>query len=186
MKKLLGLVLLLGASTSWSAPVTWTLDGVVLANQLPDSSYEYSNLTGSFAYDADTNAFSDISIHSEPGNYFGGATDYTDDAYTAWKPSAIESPSSTSVIFNAFSQAAALCPDICDMVLTLNFAVALTNAGGNIALSGNEAIVGQSWGLVTSRGIVSGSINAVPVPAAVWLFGSALAGLGWMRRKQSA
>jgi hypothetical protein len=26
-------------------------------------------------------------------------------------------------------------------------------------------------------------ITAVPVPAAVWLFGSALAGLGWMRRK---
>ena len=27
------------------------------------------------------------------------------------------------------------------------------------------------------------SVSAVPVPAAVWLFGSALAGLGWMRRK---
>ena len=27
--------------------------------------------------------------------------------------------------------------------------------------------------------------NIVPVPAAVWLFGSALAGLGWMRRKQT-
>ena len=28
-------------------------------------------------------------------------------------------------------------------------------------------------------------ITLVPVPAAVWLFGSALAGLGWMRRKQT-
>jgi hypothetical protein len=27
-------------------------------------------------------------------------------------------------------------------------------------------------------------LQAVPVPAAVWLFGSALAGLGWIRRKQ--
>lgn len=27
--------------------------------------------------------------------------------------------------------------------------------------------------------------STVPVPAAVWLFGSALAGLGWMRRKQT-
>jgi hypothetical protein len=26
---------------------------------------------------------------------------------------------------------------------------------------------------------------AVPIPTAVWLFGSALAGLGWMRRKQT-
>jgi len=28
--------------------------------------------------------------------------------------------------------------------------------------------------------------SVVPIPAAVWLFGSALAGLGWIRRKQSA
>jgi len=27
--------------------------------------------------------------------------------------------------------------------------------------------------------------SVVPIPAAVWLFGSALAGLGWLRRKQS-
>jgi hypothetical protein len=27
--------------------------------------------------------------------------------------------------------------------------------------------------------------SAVPIPAAAWLFGSALAGLGWMRRKQA-
>ena len=29
------------------------------------------------------------------------------------------------------------------------------------------------------------AITAVPVPAAVWLFGSALAGLGWLRRRQA-
>ena len=29
-------------------------------------------------------------------------------------------------------------------------------------------------------------VTAVPVPAAVWLFGSALAGLGWMRRQPNA
>jgi hypothetical protein len=27
--------------------------------------------------------------------------------------------------------------------------------------------------------------NVVPIPAAAWLFGSALAGLGWLRRKQT-
>ena len=35
-------------------------------------------------------------------------------------------------------------------------------------------------------GEIRGQINAVPVPAAVWLFGSALAGLGWFRRRQTA
>jgi hypothetical protein len=34
--------------------------------------------------------------------------------------------------------------------------------------------------------LATGWTVAVPVPAAVWLFGSALAGLGWMRRKQTA
>jgi hypothetical protein len=34
--------------------------------------------------------------------------------------------------------------------------------------------------------LVSASFSVVPIPAAVWLFGSALAGLGWMRRKQTA
>jgi hypothetical protein len=29
------------------------------------------------------------------------------------------------------------------------------------------------------------SASVVPIPAAVWLFGSALAGLGWLRRKQT-
>jgi hypothetical protein len=29
-------------------------------------------------------------------------------------------------------------------------------------------------------------VEAVPIPAAVWLFGSALAGLGWLRRRQTA
>jgi hypothetical protein len=29
-------------------------------------------------------------------------------------------------------------------------------------------------------------VNTVPIPAAVWLFGSALAGLGWLRRRKTA
>jgi len=39
---------------------------------------------------------------------------------------------------------------------------------------------------LTIRSLSSGSISAiseVPIPAALWLFGSALAGLGWVRRK---
>ena len=33
--------------------------------------------------------------------------------------------------------------------------------------------------------IFGGAASVIPIPAAVWLFGSALAGLGWMRRKQT-
>jgi hypothetical protein len=36
-----------------------------------------------------------------------------------------------------------------------------------------------------SRYAYIGASTIVPIPAAVWLFGSALAGLGWMRQKQT-
>ena len=41
---------------------------------------------------------------------------------------------------------------------------------------------GPGGGTVELDNIV---VSAVPVPAAVWLFGSALVGLGWLRRKQT-
>ncbi len=39
---------------------------------------------------------------------------------------------------------------------------------------------------ITADTFVPGPPPEVPIPAAVWLFGSALAGLGWLRRKQTA
>jgi hypothetical protein len=41
---------------------------------------------------------------------------------------------------------------------------------------------GFGFGTVELDNVV---VSAVPIPAAVWLFGSALAGLGWLRRKQT-
>ncbi len=75
--------------------------------------------------------------------------------------------------------------------LYLSFAAPLTNAGGVIDVSGYETgEVYDPGGLVIagSRTIVSGQVFAssvVPVPASVWLFGSALGGLGWVRRRLS-
>ena len=47
---------------------------------------------------------------------------------------------------------------------------------------------GQIVGVGTLSDGSSGAfmLTAVPVPAAIWLFGSALAGLGWLRRKTQA
>jgi hypothetical protein len=45
---------------------------------------------------------------------------------------------------------------------------------------------GNQWGPgYASVEVDNIAINAVPIPAAVWLFGSALAGLGWLRRKST-
>jgi hypothetical protein len=74
------------------------------------------------------------------------------------------------------------------------------SGGGQVQLVasglGETLVFGEQWSGLTrvefgSAGSNGGQeidnivVNAVPIPAAVWLFGSALAGLGWMRRKQS-
>jgi hypothetical protein len=50
------------------------------------------------------------------------------------------------------------------------------------AWQGLVSVQFDTVGAVYTDNIVT---NVVPVPAAAWLFGSALAGLGWMRRKQT-
>jgi len=75
-------------------------------------------------------------------------------------------------------------------------------AGGtvstNFITSGlRTATFGSEWAGLESVTIIANTdgaldyrldnivVSAVPVPAAVWLFGSALAGLGWMRRRKT-
>jgi len=41
-------------------------------------------------------------------------------------------------------------------------------------------------GLGLAPGIDNVQLNAIPIPAAVWLFGSGLGLLGWMRRRKTA
>jgi hypothetical protein len=48
-----------------------------------------------------------------------------------------------------------------------------------------QAVVADCCEVFGSLAVDNVTVNVVPLPAAVWLFGSALAGLGWIRRKQS-
>ena len=174
MKKFFGLALFLLALSAQAAPVTWTLDGVVFANG--------NTATGAFNYDADTNIYSEVSIQTSGGGSYGSL------GFSVWGGG---SPNITG-----FIQADSL-PDATDEpVFILAFTESLTNTGGTIALSLSFA-TGQPSAIATCSdpacqsasappglAVTSGSVTAVPLPAAVWLFGSALAGLGWMRRKQ--
>ena len=51
-----------------------------------------------------------------------------------------------------------------------------------VNLSSVEFIVGTGAPFASLTNIV---VSQVPIPAAAWLFGSALAGLGWLQRKQA-
>jgi len=73
-----------------------------------------------------------------------------------------------------------------DFIFALTFASELSNSGGENALGGY--FFADHWTDLSFdhySDIASGSVVAsvVPIPAAVWLFGSALAGLGWLRRR---
>lgn len=56
---------------------------------------------------------------------------------------------------------------------------------GTTSLTFDSALLGDSLGDEILASLQDTSINVVPIPAAGWLFGSALAGLGWLRRKQT-
>lgn len=147
-----------------AAPVEWTIDSLVFDDGGSGS--------GSFTYDADTNFYSNIDIVTTSGTSFGGA------AYDVVNDFAPNSSDFLVAIIVPFSGAPAL---------QLGFATQLTNVGGVVTIDyAVESQCGDGCEIPVSdyRSISSGQISAVPVPAAVWLFGSALAGLGWLRRKQ--
>ncbi len=67
-----------------------------------------------------------------------------------------------SVSFGGFAAISTICWTSCTATWTLDFPNSVQVAG-----------FATAW-------------SVVPLPAAVWMFGSALAGLGWMRRRQTA
>jgi len=154
------------------------LDGVTFAD-------DYT-AEGSFVFDADLGGFnagvySDISITS----YSANGTRFADQLGTGGLHAADRVAFSNNV----------------DYFFGLVFESGLTNAGGSVELvpdignatnsvdGGCSTFIGcaapdiNNFRLITGGRVIA---NVVPIPAAVWLFGSALAGLGWMRRRQTA
>ena len=181
MKGIVAILLAFSSTIAWAVPVTWTLDSVLLEeSEYPSGDLAYRTLTGSFVYDADTNTYSEILIKSEAGSYLWFGNIYSEDARTRWS-APIESPTDSGVILNAYTD----CFDLfCETSLSLSYGSALTNVGGTIVLSGQEDHVEFGLGVGGSRYIVSGSLvgTVVPIPAAIWLFVSALAVFGWRRK----
>ena len=160
MRALVTVVFCLLAQASFAAPVTWTLENG-LAGALP--------LTGSFAFDADAGLYSDIDIYQN-----GGASPILTDAN----------------LDESGSTASTLVLDLSGFQLSyvFSFETPLSNAGGVVNFSGyvfDESEFGDLCGGLAVCANLSGQVVAsvVPIPAAAWLFGSALAGLGWSRRR---
>ena len=172
----LTVAIFLSASFSVSAaPVVWTVNNAQFADG--------GTLAGSFAFDANTLEYSDVALTTTAGSsagfQFAGSQTYSSATY--------------GTFLGLQELITSSAPISCDGGLTcltdlrLDFASALTSSGGTIGILTDfqtQEGVERSDDLVNARLLISGTITAVPVPAAVWLFGSGLVGLGWLRRRQ--
>jgi len=174
MRNLFLLSIFLCSASAYAIPVTWTLENVAFDDG--------GTASGSYTYDAATNTFSNISvITTDTGSAVSGA--FYDDAcnFTNCRPDSLQG---LVVVFEKL-----FAPDDIEFVFVLRLEGPMTNAGGTLNLkvgSGCNGTSCESYLGLYGRSVVTGSVSAVPVPAAAWLFGSALAGLGWIRRKQEA
>jgi hypothetical protein len=128
---------------------------------------------GSFTYDTDSGLFADVSITTSAGTILDGAFFDAaactnagcspDDGIQAWKSG-----------FSTIQRS-----------LFLLFDGPMTNADGTLHLVPSSSGEIELNGIETLRLVVSGSITAVPIPAAMWLFSMSLMLLGCMKRRYS-
>jgi hypothetical protein len=158
MRHVFGVILLFIAGIASAAPVTWTLNGVTFDDG--------GTATGQFDYDADLKQYSNVSITTSFVN------EYPSQIYNLAEP-ADSSP--TSLYAWSIESPGAL---------VLFFIGSPAAAGDTVEIATTSYEVYGEFPV--ERYVTSGTVSSVPIPAAVWLFGSALAGLGWLRRKQTA
>jgi len=169
MRHLLTVLLLLISMTANAIPVTWTLENVVFEDG--------GTVVGSYTYDAETNTYTNVSITTTgfgdfPGSLFDDACNVS-----TCHPDYIDSRPVFEIANGANLE----------RIVVLSLEGAMTNSGGvlDILVGGTGNDISAEWDdILRRRNVVSGSVSAVPVPATAWLFGSAIAGLGWYRRNQ--
>lgn len=130
--------------------------------------------------------FYNVDFEAQTYSTFGGVEAF-------WTNLAAAGIASTAIntVLNAEGPSTLVNNDVADF-----YTVVVASTGGTVLNSKASSLVGY-WGChwencgydffpppASIR--TSWSLAAVPVPPALWLFGSALAGLGWLRRKPVA
>ena len=197
---IIGAALTVLSLASHAAPITWQLTGVTFASgEVAGAAPFDGTATGSFTYDADTNVYSNVNITTTGSGYWGtdncgnsalcGTYIRATDLYSTLSATSLQATPTASDPANAIGYYG----------ISMQFAgVGLTNAGGTVDLFTTGGTDGEGIcataacdptgaGAVSAfRGFSGGSVSAVPIPAAAWLFGSAILGLfGIARRKRA-
>jgi len=167
-----------------SASITWEVDITLPASDVDDTPTPSVGLiTGTFVFDTDTLVISDVNV-SATGTTFAPSSEFL---------------ISTFDVYSASSRTFELLPVLPSSDLTRVEDVAikldppgLSIAGGVVDVTSvttylcNDSTCGDFTETYSSNQ-VTGTLTAVPLPTAAWLFGSGLLGLiGVARRKKVA
>ena len=136
--------------------------------------------SGTFDYDADTNIFTDVNVTTTSGSLLSGAN------YVSSHSSSFNPGFSTGLRFLTAPP-----PSGHSGLTTLSIIfITLTNAGGIFDLLTGAGVTAREDTCLDvacdtrliKRTVVSGTLSAVPLPAAGWLMMMALGLLGWRRQ----
>jgi hypothetical protein len=179
MRSILVAVMIFASASVAAFPVTWTL-----------SDFEFNDggtANGTFVMDSDNGYISAVNIYTTDGVAFVG------DVYDSLGAGVPNEEFFPGYFIQFFTDNYPGQTNETAFVLFTGSDFLLEDAtGGTYSMNGaeytciNEDPCNANFvELRTTNSIGMGNISAVPVPAAVWLFGSALAGLGWLRRRKT-
>ena len=167
----------LASQSAHAIPIRWTIGSV-----FPDGAAwltQGGRLTGGFTYDADTGVYSDISLQTFSFGYAGSL-------YTIYQPGQRDHDSEITAFVSTTGGV------LGQNEINLWLPATLTNAGGEVGIFGIVEGVCVEIGPITGgvclptqshTGYLGSFVTGVPIPAAAWLFGSALCVMGGLRCK---
>ena len=166
-------ILILPLGSASATPISWTLENWVFDDG--------GTASGSFVFDADTNAYSNISITTTLGSTLGGASYGIPD---------LASPGNSTI---AVWVTGPMADFTGTPLVAVQWLSALTNAGGTAYVNLSGSFYGEyacgdagcTYAVGPYRQLTQGFVSTVPEPGTSALFGFGLLGLCFARRRRS-